>query len=157
MPNHVSAQVQRTVGQKYQLSNGFSEVDGEVSFRYFNRSTTTPAGSTDFDGLPTTVNIVNGDVIYAARLKKGMRILGGRLLTEDLGASVTIKVGTVENDAAFLAATSVAAASSTLIASTYALGCGQVLTADTWLILTVAGANPTLAKVISGWIEYAQN
>jgi hypothetical protein len=157
MPNHVSAQVQRTVGPKYQLSNGFNEVDGEISFTYFERNTTSPTGSTLFDGTTTTANIVNGDVIYAARLKKGMRILGGRLLTEDLGASVTIKVGTVENDAAFLAATSVASASSTLIASTLALGCGSVLAQDTWLILTVAGANPTLAKGISGWIEYAKN
>jgi hypothetical protein len=157
MPNHVSAQVQRTVGQKYQLSNGFSEVDGEVSFSAFERNTTTPAGSTDFEGVATSANIVQNDVIYAVRLKKGMRILGGRLFTEALGASVTIKIGTVESDAAFLAATSVASASATEFAATYALGAGQVLTADTWLILTVAGANPTLAKVISGYIMYAKN
>lgn len=157
MPNHVSAQVQRTVGQKYQLSNGFSEVDAEVSTTYFERNTTTPTGSTDFEGVATAVNIVQNDVIYVARLKKGMRILGGRLFTEALGASVTIKVGTVESDALFLAATDVSAASATELASTYAKGGGQVLTADTWLILTVAGANPTLAKVISGYITYAKN
>lgn len=157
MPNHVSVQVQRGIGPKYQLSNGFSEVDGEVSFRYFERNTTTPSGSTDFDGATTAVNIVQNDVIYAARLKKGMRILGGRLFTEALGTSVTIKVGTVESDALFLAATSVASASATEFAATYATGAGQVLTADSWLILTVAGANPTLAKVISGYITYAKN
>lgn len=157
MPNHVSVQVQRTVGQKYQLSNGFSEVDAEVSTSYFERNTTTPTGSTDFDGVSTAVNIVNGDVIYAVRLKKGMRILGGRLFTEALGASVTIKVGTVESDALFLAAYDVSAASATDFASTYAKGAGQVLTADTWLILTVAGASPTLGKVISGYITYAKN
>lgn len=157
MPNHVSIQTQRLVGPKYQLSNGFSEVDAEESVTYFERNTTTPTNSTDFDGVATAVNIVNGDVIYAARLKKGARIFSGRLITEALGASVTISVGTVENPTLFLAATSVASASTTEFAATYATGAGQILSADTWLILTVGGASPTLAKVICGFIRYAKN
>jgi hypothetical protein len=157
MPNLLSAQTQRGIGPKYQLSNGFNEVDAEESVSVFERSTTTPTGSTDFDGNAVTANVLNGDVIYAARLKKGSRIFSGRLITEALGASVTISVGTVENPTLFLAATSVAAASTTEFASTYATGACQVLAADTWLILTVAGANPTLASMITGFIRYAKN
>lgn len=157
MPNLLSAQTQRGIGPKYQLSNGFTEVDAEESVTVFERNTTTPAGSTDFDGAAITANVLNGDVIYAARLKKGMRIYGGRLVTEALGASVTISVGTVENPTLFLAATSVATATTAEIANTYATGACQALTADTWLILTVGGANPALAKMITGYIRFAKN
>lgn len=157
MPNLLSVQTQRGIGPKYQLSNGFTEVDAEESITFFERNTTTPASSTDFDGVAITANVLNGDVIYAARLKKGMRIASGRLITEALGASVTISVGTVENPTLFLGATSVASASTTELANTYATGACQVLTADTWLILTVAGANPTLNRMITGFIRYAKN
>jgi hypothetical protein len=157
MPNILSAQSQRGIGPKYQLSNGFTEVDGEVSFAYFSRSTTTPAGSTDLDGASITANAANGDVIYAARLKKGTRILFGRMFREALGASVTLKVGIVGADASFLASFDASAIGVSELAATYALGGGSVIAEDTWLIITIGGANPAADKVISGYIAYAKN
>ncbi len=157
MANHVTAQLQRSVGPKYQLSNGFTEVDGEVSFAYFSRSTTTPASSTLLDGTATTANILNGDVIYGPVLKKGSRILFGRLFREALGAGVTLKVGIVGADAKWLASFDASAAGASELAATYALGAGEALTADSQLIVTVGGADPALAKVISGFIAYAKN
>jgi hypothetical protein len=157
MPNLLSAQTQRGIGPKYQLSNGFTEVDGEISFAYFSRSTTTPTGSTDLDGVAITANAAQNDVIYAARLKKGSRILFGRMFREALGASVTLKVGTVEDDDAFLASFDASAIGVSELAATYALGGGAALTADTWLIITIGGANPAADKVISGYIAYAKN
>lgn len=157
MPNHVTVQLQRTIGPKYQLSNGFNEVDGEISFAYFERNTTTPANSTLLDGTPTTANIINGDIIYGPVLKKGSRILFGRLFREALGAGVTLKVGIVGSDAKWLASFDASAAGASELAATYALGACEVLTADSQLIITVGGANPALAKVISGFIAYAKN
>jgi hypothetical protein len=157
MPNHLSIQAQRAVGPKYQLSNGFSEIDAVQSSSYFERNTTTPANSTLQDGTPTTANILNGDVIYTVPLKKGARILGGTLAWEALGASVTLSVGTVSSPTAYLGATSAATAGSALLASTVALGLGSVVSADTTLIVTVGGANPTLGAKILGFIEYLKN
>lgn len=157
MPNLLSAQTQRGIGPKYQLSNGFSEVDGEISFAYFSRNTTTPSGSTDLDGVAITANAANGDIVYAARLKKGARILFGRLFREALGASVTLKVGITTDDDLFLASFDASAAGASELAATYALGAGQALTEDTWLIITIGGATPATDKVISGYIAYAKN
>ena len=157
MPNILSAQTQRGIGPKYQLSNGFTEVDGEVSFAYFSRSTTTPANSTDLDGVAITANAANADVVYAARLKKGTRLLFGRLFREALGASVTLKVGIVGSDAAYLASFDASAAGASELCATYALGAGTVVTDDTWLIITIGGASPAADKVISGYIAYAKN
>lgn len=158
MANILSAQAQRGIGPKYSLSNGFTEVDGEISFAYFSRNTTTPAGSTDLDGVATTAAVGNGDVIYAARLKKGSRILFGKVFREALGASVVGKVGIVGDDDAFLAAsTDWSAAGANDLAATYALGAGTVIEADTWLIITVSGATPTAGRLVSGFIAYAKN
>lgn len=155
MANLLSVQTQRGIGPRYTLSDGFTEVDGEISFAYFSRNTTTPANSTDLDGAPYTAALANGDVIYAARLPKGARILFGRLFREALGASVTLKVGKVGSDAAYLASFDASAAGASELAATFALGAGEVLTADTWLIITVGGANPTAGRTISGFIAYA--
>jgi hypothetical protein len=157
MPNHLTLQLQRSVGPKYQLSNGFTDTDGEVSFAYFSRNTTTPAGSTLLDGTPTTANILNADVIYGPVLKKGSRILFGRLFREALGAGVTLRVGIVGADAKWLASFDASAAGASELAATIALGAGEVLAADVQLIITVGGANPTLAREISGYIAYAKN
>lgn len=155
MANLLTVQSQRGIGPRYTLSNGFTEVDGEISFAYFTRNTTTPANSTDLDGAPLTAAAANGDVIYACRLPKGARILFGRLFREALGASVTLKVGIVGSDAAYLASFDASAAGASELAATYALGAGSLLTADTWLIITIGGANPAADKVISGYIAYA--
>lgn len=157
MADILSAQTQIGIGPKYNLANGFTDIDGEVSFAYFSRATTTPANSTTLDGTPTTAAIANGDVIYAARLKKGSRILFGRLFRTALGASVTLKVGTVGADAKYLASFDASAAGASELAATVALGAGEVLTADTWLIITVGGANPASGQTISGFIAYAKN
>lgn len=157
MADIVSAQLQRGIGPKYQLSNGFTEVDGEISFTYFSRNTTTPANSTTLDGTATSAAVAQNDVIYACRLKKGTRPLFGRLFREALGAGVTLKVGIVGADASFLASFDASAAGASELLATYALGAGQALTADTYLIITVGGAAPAADKVISGFIAYAKN
>lgn len=157
MANILSAQTQRGIGPKYQLSNGFSEVDGEVSFAYFSRNTTTPTGSTDLDGVATTAAVANGDVIYVARLKKGMRVLFGRLFHGALGTSVTLKVGTVEDDDAFFASAAAATAGVKELAATLALGGSVILTADTWLTVTIGGATPDAGIDITGYLAYAKN
>lgn len=154
MPNHNSVQIQRVVGQKYQKSNGLSEVAATVASTYFERNTTTPTGSTLQDGTATTANIVNGDTIYAAVIKKNSRIRGGRLEWEALGASVTLSVGTSTTSAtSLMAATSAAAAGGADFANTIALLRGSLTTADQYLIITVGGASPSLGAKISGFID----
>lgn len=157
MPNHVSQQVQRNVGPRYTLNNGLSEVDGEVSFAFFERNTTTPANSTLLDGTATTADLAENDVVYVAWLPKGARILFGRLFREALGASVTLSAGIVGSPAAFLAPFDASAAGASELAATYALGAGSVMTADTYLTITIAGATPDAGKVISGFIAYGKN
>jgi hypothetical protein len=154
MPNHNSIQTQRTVGQKYQKSNGFSETNAVVSSSYFERNTTTPSNYTLFDGTATTANILNGDTIYCLYIKKNSRIRGGRIEWEALGASVTLSVGTSTTSAtSLMAATSAASAGGADFANTIALLRGTLTTADQWLTVTVGGANPALASKISGFFE----
>lgn len=157
MADVLSDQSQRGIGPKYQLSNGFTEVDGEISFAYFSRSTSGNPNGTTPDGTPNTTAVANGDAIYACRLKKGSRVLFGRLFREALGAGVTLAVGVPGTAGKYLAAFDASAAGASELAATFALGAGEVLAADTWLIITVAGANPTAARTISGFIAYAKN
>jgi hypothetical protein len=155
MANLLTVQTQRGIGPRYTLSDGFTEVDGELSFAYFTRATTTPANSTDLGGVPYTANVANGDVIYAAKLPKGARILFGRLFHTALGAGVTLQVGVPGTANKFLASFDASAAGASELAATFALGAGEVLTAETWLIITVGGANPAAGQTISGFIAYA--
>lgn len=155
MPTFYSEQLtrQRAVGN--QFSNGLTEIGPKKRIQFFSILTT---------------GMVANDTVELASLPKGSRILGGQLITEALGASCTIALGTdvaltqgasataiAAGAANLLAATSVASASNTAFAATFALGAGAVTDAAGKLIATVAGANPTTAKNIQGWVEYVQN
>lgn len=143
-----------TLGQGNSFGNGILDTGGKQRVAFFSVLTTGTA---------------SGDVLNLVTLPKGARILAGRLLTEALGASVTLSVGTDQaltqpnatvaaGAANLLAATSVASASQTDFAATYALGQGALANdANTTVYATVGGATPTTAKQISGYVEYLQN
>ena len=139
-------------GSAFNLRNGYSEVNAITSTNWFSRKITNPEGV-----------VVQNDTIVLGFIPKGARLKEGVLKTSALGASVTIAIGSVGArtgtavTAAYLAATSVAAISSTPFFATVALGFGAVLTEDTWIVATVAGANPDVAGDISGYIDYTEN
>ena len=95
-----------------------------------------------------------GDVIELCKIPANVRIVGGRMDFEAMGASATLSLGVSGSAAKYLAATSVAAIGQALFAATIALNFGEVLAAETTLIGTCAGANFTAAKKIYGYVEY---
>lgn len=121
-----------------------------------------------FSFLTTGVN--NADTVSLCYLPKNARLIEGTLVTEALGASVTLSIGTdtglttgtsataiAAGAANLLAALSVASASNTDFIQTYLLGAGAVTTALTLVYTTVGGATPTTAKQVLGWVLYLQN
>lgn len=118
-----------------------------------------------------TTGVAQNDTVNLGYLPKNARILNGSFVTEALGASVTISVGTdtalttgaangvslAAGAANLVAATSVASAATVPFAATYLLGNGAKTTARTLLYMTVAGATPTTAKNVQGWVKYVQN
>lgn len=136
--------------------NALNEVGAKLRIAFFSILTTGSA---------------SGDTLNLATLPKGAKIIGGQLITEALGASVTLSLGTdtglttgasggtsiAAGAANLLAATSVASASNTAFAATYALGAGAETTGVTSVYATVGGATPTTAKQIQGWVTYVQN
>lgn len=144
-------------GTSYELENGLTVTGGKERIAFFSILST---------------GVAQNDTIQLAKLPKGARILGGSLIAEALGASTTIALGTdvALSDASssataiaagvanLLAATDVSAASNTAFAATFALGAGSLCTAgETTVIATVAGAAPTTARKIVGWVRYLQN
>lgn len=143
-------------GTGYELTSGTDTLGAKERIAFFSILTT---------------GAVNGDTLQLATLPKGSRILGGQLISEALGTSVTLSVGTDtalaqgDSDTAIaagaanlLAATSHASAANTSFAATYALGAGaRCVNGNTTITATVGGADPTTAKQIQGWIRYVQN
>lgn len=144
-------------GSGYELVSGTDTTGGKERVAYFSKLSTGAA---------------QNDTLELVTLPKGARILGGVLLNEALGASCTIALGTdlalaegtstgtaisaaVNN---LLAATDVSAAAATPFAATFALGAGAVCAnGNTKIIATIAGAAPTTARDIAGWVRYLQN
>lgn len=119
-----------------------------------------------------TTGAAQNDTVELVKLPKGSRITGGNIISEALGTSVTLAVGTdlalVDASSAetaiaaaadnLLAATSHASAANTAFAATFALGAGARCTnGNTTVYATIGGANPTTAKKVAGWVRYVQN
>lgn len=85
----------------------------------------------------------SGSVLYFFTIPAGHAIISGNLLTDALGSSVTLKVGTSASDALFLAATTCNTANLNTALTVPVDNCGAVLTADTTIIVTVGGAAAT--------------
>lgn len=143
-------------GTGYSLSNGITDFGGKERIAFFSFLTT---------------GVAQNDVVQLVKLPKGTRIMGGNIISEALGASVTLAIGTdvaltqgsgdtaiAAGAANLLAATSHASAANTAFAATYALGAGARCEAgETTLSVTVAGATPTTALQVQGWVRYLQN
>lgn len=117
-----------------------------------------------------TTGSAQNDTVDLGYLPKNARILDGSLISEALGTSVTLSVGTdvglvtgtsdtaiAAGAANLLAATSHASAANSALAATYALGAGSRTTARTKVYATIGGANPTTAKQVQGWVRYLAN
>ena len=85
----------------------------------------------------------SGSVLYFFTVPAGHAIISGNLLTDALGSSVTLKVGTSASDALFLAATTCNTANLNTALTVPVDNYGAVLTADTTIIVTVGGASAT--------------
>lgn len=144
-------------GTGYELVSGTDTTGGKERIAYFSKLSTGSA---------------QNDTLELVTLPKGARILGGMLINEALGASVTIALGTdldlaegtstgtaiTAGAAILLAATDVSAAAATPFAATFALGAGAVCAnGNTKVIATIAGGTPTTARDIVGWVRYLQN
>ncbi len=143
-------------GTGYSLMNGNTDLGGKERIAFFSFLTTGSA---------------QNDTVELVRLPKGTRILGGHIISEALGTSVTLSVGTdkdIVNGVAdtaiaagaanLLAATSHASAANSSLAATYALGAGARCEAgETLVYATIGGATPTTAKQVQGWVRYLQN
>lgn len=140
-------------GTGYELEDGIKTTRGTTKVFFFSRLTT---------------DVAQDDTIELVKLPRNSRILRGVIGSEALGTSVTLSVGTdkaltqgsgdstiAAGAANLLAATSHASAAVTPFAATYALGLGARCAAagETTLYATVAGAAPTTAKQIQGWVE----
>lgn len=151
MATRYSQQLQVTQGQTVSsFRSGLNEVNAHRKSEFFKRNTTDAVNG----------NLAQNDVVHLARVPKGARIVGGVLKTGALGAGVTIKLGYIKatsltaSDAAFLAATSVAAISSTAFADTEALNYGLEADEDLIVTATIEGAAPAGDKNILGEIHY---
>lgn len=160
MPTFYSDQITiaraAAAGTSYSLTSGVNTLGAKERISFFSVLTT---------------GAVNADVLQLVKLPKGARILGGQLVTEALGSSVTLSLGTdlalaqgvadtaiAAGAANLLAATSHASAANTPFAATYALGAGARCDAgETTISATIGGADPTTAKQIQGWVRYVQN
>lgn len=144
-------------GSGYSLNNGILESGGTERIEFFSFLTTGAA---------------QNDTVALVKLPKGARILGGEIVSEALGASVTLALGTdvdlttgtadattISAGAAnLLAATSHATAAKTAFAATFLLGAGAKCNAGhTTITATIGGATPTTAKQVVGWVRYLQN
>jgi len=144
-----------------QFASGLTQLGAKVRLAFFDFVTT---GGQQND----TVDLID--------LPKGARLLGGKIITEALGTSVTLSVGldgvasadtaTItqpsggsisESATMLLGATAAATAVQLDFANTYALGAGATLDVASKLYATIGGANPTTAKYVCGWVLYAQN
>lgn len=157
MATRYSVQTKRSdpLVQDYTLRSGMSEVNANASIAFFSRFSTDAV-----DG-----DLAEDDVVLMARLPKGARIIGGEIKRSALGASVTLIAGYLgvaagsayTDDDAFLASFDAAAAGTSPLAETIALNFGLVLTEESWLTVTVAGASPDASQSIQGYIKYLTN
>jgi hypothetical protein len=98
----------------------------------------------------------NGDTVDACVLRKGDMVVGIDVANSALGASTTLAVGDSGSATRFMAATSVTSAGK--FSGLLSAGQNYRVTADTVVILTWGGANPTAAGTVKGglWVVKAQ-
>lgn len=95
-----------------------------------------------YDEYVTTGSETTGDRIKIGSLRAGQRFLGGRLIYGAMGSGRTLRLGDLEDDDRYMAATSVATAGQSTVAA--AAGFGHKPIQDHDLFLTVGGG--TLAN-----------
>ncbi len=93
----------------------------------------------------------NGDVVNLRALPKGCQVMDIAVANDACGTSCTMSIGDSQSATRYINAASVASAGK----NSGLLTAGQNFrtTADTILILTWGGANPTAAAVIKGYIR----
>jgi hypothetical protein len=143
-----SDQEAKRVAQGSQYSDGFNEINGNLSITRWTK---------------TTAATASGDVLYTCRIPKGSILLRGEILHGALGTSVTLSAGSLgvttgtASAAAYLAATASATAGIKSLFATRALGRLTQLTEDITLTVTVGGATTDAGIYLDGYVEYIQN
>lgn len=93
----------------------------------------------------------NADTVNLAVVPSNARVVDFDLVTDGLGTSVTVIVGDAGDTDRLMASTSMASAGNNgRLAVT---GAHWIPTADTIVYLTYGGANPTVGKIVRGFIE----
>lgn len=105
-----------------------------------------------FDFL-STATVAIADTINLVTLPAGSRVMGGSIAQDVATASVTVSIGYAGATARYLSASSWASAGVVAIANTIALNIGELLTADTPIFLTTAGASFVTGKNVKGYVE----
>lgn len=143
-----SDQEAKRVAQGNQFSDGFSEVNANLSVSRWTKTTAAHA---------------SGDVLYALRLPKGAVLLRGEIVHGALGTNVTLSAGSLglttgtAAAAGYLAAAASAVAGIKSLFATRALGRLTVLAEDVVLTLTVGGATTDADIALDGFVEYITN
>ncbi len=144
-----SDQEAKRVAQGSQYSDGFNEIDGNLSVTRWTRT--------------TVAADAQNDTVYVLRLPKGAVLLEGEIIHGALGANVTLSAGSIglttgtATAAAYLAATASATEGIKALFATRALGRLTQLTEDTTVTLTIGGADVANGIYIDGWVSFIQN
>jgi hypothetical protein len=102
-----------------------------------------------------TGDAAQDDTVKLRTLKKGMRVMGGRIGYTAFGASVTLTLGDGTTAAKYLGSTSIASAGASDFANTIALsGLGKdgELSSDVTLTATLGGADPASGSLY-GYVD----
>jgi len=100
-------------------------------------------------------DVSQDETVELLRLPKGARLLGGLIKGEAMAGSSTASIGDGTTAALYLSAGDVSSAFNLDFAHTYALKYGEVLTAATSIVMTMAGAAwATAKKAIRGHVNY---
>jgi hypothetical protein len=106
-----------------------------------------------FAQISSTASITTSDTVYMMKLPKGSRILGGRLTYTGATAG-SVKVGVSGTLDKYLGATTISTAGGTDVANTPALNHGDLLTADTDILVTPTVDVTTSGTVTIGLVMY---
>lgn len=115
---------------------------GRVLRKYFSVAST------------TTTTITTADTLELCKLPVGARIVGGLVLYGAMGGTATALIGVAGTTNKYLTSTSVVSAGAASFANTNALNFGDVLAAETTIILTPGGSNYASGQYIKGYVEY---
>ncbi len=115
---------------------------GRVLRKYFSVAST------------TATPITTADTVELCKLPVNARVVGGRIVFGAMGGTATAALGVAGATGKYLAATSVVGAGQSSFADTNALNFGDVLAAETAIILTPAGSNYASGQYVKGYVEY---